>query len=91
MTEDSCAAQRVNPWYFATMSDRLVELQRAVSDARRRLEGVARRVAALRQSLEEGEVPLPFEDEAGEESGPVDESELNFEALDYEDPERGGR
>jgi len=71
------------------MSDRLVELQRAVSDSRRRLEGLARRVAGLRQLVEEEDVPLLFEDEAGEESGPVDESELNFEALDYEDPERG--
>ncbi len=72
------------------MKERLVELERAISDARRRLEGIARRVAALRQSLEGEDVPLLFEDEAGEESGPVDESELNFEALDYEDPERGG-
>lgn len=73
------------------MSDRLVELQRAVSDARRRLEGVARRLAALRDQVraEEEGAPLLFEDEAGEESGPVDESELNFEALDYDDPERG--
>lgn len=71
------------------MSDRLVELQRALSDSRRRLEGLARRVAALRQLVEEEDVPLLFDDEAGEESGPVDESELNFEALDYEDPERG--
>ncbi|MEA2701194.1 MAG: hypothetical protein QOI66_5465 [Myxococcales bacterium] len=73
------------------MKERLVELERAISDARRRLEGIARRLAALRQSLEGEDVPLLFEDEAGEESGPVDESELNFEALDYEDPERGGR
>jgi hypothetical protein len=73
------------------MKERLVELERAISDARRRLEGIARRVAALRQSLEGEDVPLLFEDEAGEESGSVDESELNFEALDYEDPERGGR
>jgi hypothetical protein len=73
------------------MKERLVELERAISDARRRLDGIARRVAALRQSLEGEDVPLLFEDEAGEESGPVDESELNFEALDYEDPERGGR
>ena len=73
------------------MKERLVELERATSDARRRLEGIAHRVAALRQSLEGEDVPLLFEDEAGEESGSVDESELNFEALDYEDPERGGR
>ena len=73
------------------MSERLVELQRAVVESRRRLESVARRVAALRQLVQADDtnVPLLFEDEAGEESGPVDESELNFEALDYEDPERG--
>ncbi len=73
------------------MSERLLELQRAVIGSRQRLETLARRVAALRQTLEEEDVPLLFEDEGGEESGPVDESELNFEALDYEDPERSGR
>ncbi len=65
--------------------------QRAVVESHRRLESVARRVAALRQLVQADDtnIPLLFEDEAGEESGPVDESELNFEALDYEDPERG--
>ena len=71
------------------MTERLVELRRAVIESRLRLEALTRRVVALRQTLEEEDVPLLFEDEEGEESGPVDESELNFEALDYEDPERG--
>jgi hypothetical protein len=48
-------------------------------------------VAALRQTLEEEDVPLLFDEEGGDESGPVNESELNFEALDYDDPERNGR
>jgi hypothetical protein len=73
------------------MSERLAELQRAVTESRHRLEALADRVAALRQTLEEEDVPLLFDEEGGDESGPVDESELNFEALDYEDPERNGR
>ncbi|HVR64558.1 MAG TPA: hypothetical protein VMU50_21805 [Polyangia bacterium] len=71
------------------MSERLEELGRALTDSRRRLEAVAGRLASLR-ALVEGEeasarAPVPFEDEAGDESGPVDESELDFEPLD--DPE----
>jgi hypothetical protein len=75
------------------MSERLVELGRALVDARRRLEAVARRLASLRERVEGDEAsahaPLPFEDEAGDESGPVDEAELDFEPLDCDDPERG--
>lgn len=75
------------------MNERLVELERAVAASRRRLEGLARRLASLRELVQGDDArpgaPSPFEDEPDDESGPVDESELNFEALDYEDPERG--
>jgi hypothetical protein len=82
-------------------SERLSELLRAVGGSRRRLEALAQRLSALAgkrpgghsQARAQGEggdtdeVRL-FEEDGPGEAGGVDESELDFEALDIEGTER---
>jgi hypothetical protein len=80
------------------MSARLTDLQRQLGQSRRRLEELARRVAALRERVggpgaaPEAAVPrAPLFQGLGLGDGALDDVELTFEVLDTEDPGREGR
>jgi hypothetical protein len=86
------------------MSARLTEIQRQLGQTRRRLEELARRVAALRERVESGgpgkglsgaapakDAAVPLFTDLGLGKGALDDVELTFEVLDTEDPGRDGR
>jgi hypothetical protein len=83
------------------MSARLKELQGELAAVRRRLEGWADRLAALRARASAAEAPsgeapplvppTPLFAGRGAATGALDDVELHFEVLDTEDPGREGR
>jgi hypothetical protein len=87
------------------MAARLTELQQELAGVRRRIEGWARRLAALRATMASGDAsardveatpppevtPPPLFKGAAPGEGGLDDVELTFEVLDTEDPGREGR
>jgi hypothetical protein len=89
------------------MTGGLTQIRAEVSAVRRRLEDLARRLAALREWDTAGNTPAPLGEAPGKAAAPgtpvplfhglglsdgaLDDVELHFEVLDTEDPGRDGR